>query len=71
MLLSEPRARLITFFWTSLIKFYLNSQRMSDSFNHITKSSESNEKNKGPKHTRLAMFWNFGVGCHDVNICAV
>ena len=27
---------------------------MSDSFYHITEL-----KNKGPKHTHLAMFWNF------------
>ena len=32
MLLSEPLVSLITFFRTSLIKFYHNSQRMSDSF---------------------------------------
>ena len=38
MLLSKPLASLITFFRTSLIKFYLNSQRMSDSFYHITES---------------------------------
>ena len=30
------------FFQTSLIKFYLNSQRMSDSFYHITESGELN-----------------------------
>ena len=54
--------KLIAFFRTSLIKFYLNSQRMSDSFYHITESSESNCKNKGAKHTQLAMFWNFFVG---------
>ena len=35
MLLSEPLASLITFFRTSLIKFYYNSQRLSDSFYHI------------------------------------
>ena len=35
---------------------------MSDSFYHITESSELNEKNKGSKHTHLAMFWNFCVG---------
>ena len=38
MLLSEPLASLITFFRPSSIKFYLNSQRMSDSFYHITES---------------------------------
>ena len=42
MLLSEPLASLITFFRTSLIKFYLNSQRMLDSFYHITELSELN-----------------------------
>ena len=40
MLLSEPLASLITFFRTSLIKFYHNMQRMSDYFYHITESSE-------------------------------
>ena len=44
MLKSEPLASLITFFRTSLIKFYLNSQRMSDSFCHITELSELNRK---------------------------
>ena len=44
MLLSEP---LPTFFRTSLIKFYLNNQQMSDSFYHITESSELNYKSKG------------------------
>ena len=42
MLLSEPLASLITIFKMSLIKFYLNSQRMSDSFYRITESSELN-----------------------------
>ena len=62
MLLSELLASLITFFRTSLIKFYHNSQGMSDSFYQITEFRESNEKKKGPKHTglcRSAMFWNF------------
>ena len=40
MLLSEPLASLIALFKTSLIKFYLNNQRMSDSFYHITELSE-------------------------------
>ena len=62
MLLSEPLASLITFFRTSSMKFYLNSQRMSDSFYHITEFSEPYDKNKGPKHTHLAMFWNVCVG---------
>ena len=41
MLLSEPLATLITFFRTSLIKIYLNSQRMSDPFCHITESRQT------------------------------
>ena len=53
MLLSEPLASLITFFRTSLIKFYINSQRMSGSFYHIPELIKL--KNKGPKHTHLAM----------------
>ena len=44
MLLSEPLASLITFFRMSLIKKILNSQRMSDSFYHITDLSELIEK---------------------------
>ena len=44
MLLSEPLASLKTFFKMSLIKFYHKSQRMSDSFYHITESSELNWK---------------------------
>ena len=42
MLLSEPLASSITFFRTSVVKFDLNSQRMSNSFYHMTESSESN-----------------------------
>ena len=58
MLLSEPLASLITFFSTSLIKFYLNIQRMS--FYNITESSDLKKKGGGgPKHTHSAMFWNF------------
>ena len=44
MLLSEPFDELYYFFKMSLIKFYLNSQRMSDSFYHITELSELNWK---------------------------
>ena len=44
MLFSEPLANLITFFRTSLIKFYHNSQRMSDSFYQITEPNELNYK---------------------------
>ena len=68
MLLSEPLASLITFFRTSLITFYHNSQRMSDSFFHITESSEINEKIRFQNILILtcksAMFWNFCVGKH-------
>ena len=42
MLLSSLKARLMIFFRTSLMKFYLNSQRMSDSFYHITERTEVN-----------------------------
>ena len=48
MLLREPLASLITFYRTILIKFYLNSQRMPDSFYHITESGKLNWKNMGP-----------------------
>ena len=61
MLLSEPLASLITFFRMSLIKFYLYSQQMSDSFYHINASSKLNLKNKGPKNIHFPMFWNFCV----------
>ena len=44
MILSEPLVSLMTLFRTSLIKFYHSSQRMSDSFYHITESSELNLK---------------------------
>ena len=60
--LSEPLASLITFFRMSLMKFYLNSQRMSDSIYHITESSELyKKKNKctNTKHTHPAIFWIF------------
>ena len=42
MLLSEPLGSLIMFFKTSLIKFYLNSQQVSDSFYHIIELRELN-----------------------------
>ena len=44
MLLSQPLASLIIFFWTSSIKFHHNSQRVSDSFYHslTTVETESN-----------------------------
>ena len=45
--------------FNKIIKFHLNSRRISDPFYQIT---ESVNKNKGPKHTHLAMFWNFCVG---------
>ena len=44
MLLTEPLSSLITFLRTSLIKFYHNSQQMSNSFYYITESSERNKK---------------------------
>ena len=62
MLLIEPLASLTTFFRTSLIKFYPNSQRMSDSFLSHKRIRRIKLENKGPKHTHLAMFWNFCVG---------
>ena len=69
MLLSEPLASLITFFRTSLIKFYLYSQTMSDSFYHITELSELNWKKKGPKHSFGHVLEFFCVGWHQhVNI---
>ena len=34
---------------------------MSDSFYHITELSNFKLKNKGPKHTYLAMFWKFCI----------
>ena len=40
MLLNEPLRELNNIFQDELIIFYLNSQRMSDSFYHITKSNE-------------------------------
>ena len=70
MLLSEPLTSLITFFRTSLIKFNLNSQRMSDSFYNWIKRIKL--KNKGTKHSFGHINWNFCVGwCLDVNICTV
>ena len=43
-------------------KFYNTSQRLSDSFYHITRSSEFNRTNKVPKHTHLAIY----NSCFDV-----
>ena len=45
--LSEPLASLITFFRTTLIKFYYNNQWMSESFHYITESSKLNWKIRG------------------------
>ena len=42
MLLNEPLASLMKIFRMSLVKFYLNSQWMSDSFYHITETSVLN-----------------------------
>ena len=44
ILLSEPLAGLVTFFRTSLIQFYLNTQRMSDSFYQITELNKLKRK---------------------------
>ena len=41
---------LIIVFKTGLIKSYLNSQRMSDSFHHMTESSESSYIMAVPGH---------------------
>ena len=72
MLLSEPLESLITFYRTSLTKFYLNSQRMSDSFYDITELSELNWKIRIQNILCFAMFENFCVGWrHDVNIYTV
>ena len=64
MLLSEPLASLIALSGqVYLIQFYHNSQRMSDSFHHITKSSKLNKKIRFQNILiwlcRSAMFWNF------------
>ena len=50
MLLSKPLASLITFFRMSLIKFYHDSQRMSDSVYRMTECFELNNK-EGLKYT--------------------
>ena len=55
MLLREPVGSLITFFRTSLIIFYHNGQRISDSFLSHKWSQRIKLKNKGPKHTHSAM----------------
>ena len=68
MLLREPFASLITSFRTGLIKFYHNSQRMSDFFYHITETTELNKEikfqNKLISPRRSIIFWNFRVGIH-------
>ena len=51
--LSEPLASLITFFRTSLIKFYHNSQRMSVSFLSHNSVQRIKSENNGPKHTNV------------------
>ena len=74
MLLREPLASLIMFFRKSLIKLYHNSQRMSDSFHHITESGESNQKifqNILISPCKSAVFWKFlrrntWVQCFDI-----
>ena len=68
MSLSEPLASLITFLRTNLITFYLNIQRMSDSFHQISEYSESNYKiwfqNIIIWPCKSAMFLNYCVGIH-------
>ena len=68
MLLSVPLAGSITFFRTSLIIFYHNSQRMADSFYQITESSELHEKKRFQNillwPCKSAMCWNFCEGLH-------
>ena len=59
MLLSEPLASLITFFKTSLMKFYLSSQHMSDSFYYINELSELNWKICGSKTYSLGHVMEF------------
>ena len=64
MLLSKP---------FSLIKFYLKSQQMSDSFDHITESDKLNEKKK--KVQNILIRPCFGILAkddgHDVKKCTV
>ena len=43
------------------MKFYSNSQRISDSFYDITESSELNKKIKGPTYVNL--FGHVGQPC--------
>ena len=60
----------MTFFRMSLIRFFLNSQWMLDSFYHITETSELNlKKNERRNHTQSSTLWNFCLRWrHDVNI---
>ena len=75
MLFSEPLASFITFFMTSFIKFHHNSQRMSDSFYHITECRELKLKKRDPKHAQLAMkvshVLEFCVGIHRYSALTV
>ena len=66
MLLKKPLASSIKFFQDELIKFYHNSQRMSDSFYHITESSELKMRFQNILiwPCRSAMIWNFCIGIH-------
>ena len=57
MLLSQP-------FKTGLIKFYHNSQRMSDSFHHISESYQIKKLGSKTYSCRSAKFWNFCGGIH-------
>ena len=62
MLLSEPLASLITYFRTSLIKSYHNSQRITDSFYHMTESKKMRVQNILIAKCKSAVFWKFCVG---------
>ena len=62
MLLNEPLASLISYFRTSLIKSYHNSQRITDSFYHMTESKQMRVQNTLIVKCKSAIFWNFCVG---------
>ena len=62
MLSNEPFASLTTFFRTSLIKFYHNSQRMTDSSYHMTVCKKIRVQNILIAKCKSTMFWNFCVG---------
>ena len=62
----------ITFFKTSLIKFLFQQSTNVRFFLSHNWIKWIKLKNRGLKHTHLAMFWNFCVGWHhDVNVSTV